>query len=166
MGEQQPSQQCFDLAAGFEGCMLTAYDDARPHHVLEPGDTVEGTLTIGRGHTGPDVYIGLTWTLEQADTQFKADLLEHCKQMAALVKAPLTQGQTDALTDFTYQEGSGTLEKSTLLTLLNQGNYDAVPEQLCRFDGENWHGYVFVGGKVSTDLIKRRQAEIALWNSV
>ena len=147
--------------------MLTAYDDARPHHILEPSDTVEGTLTIGRGHTGPDVYIGLTWTQEQADTQFKADLLEHCKQMAALVKVPLTQGQTDCLTDFTYNEGIGTLERSTLLTLLNQGDYAAVPDQLCRQDEEgNWHGYVFIRGERSVGLVKRRLAEIALWNSV
>jgi len=162
----QPSQRCFDLAAGFEGCRLTAYDDVRPEHDLQPGDKVEGTLTIGRGHTGPDVYIGLVWTQLQADLQFEADLEEHCRQMAALVKVPLTQGQVDALTDFTYQKGSGTLAKSTLLTILNGGNHAGVPDQLCRQDEEgNWHGYVFAFGKVNQDLVRRRQAEIELWNS-
>ena len=161
----QPSQKCFNLAAAKEGCILTAYDDARPRHVLQPGDTIEGTLTIGRGHTGPDVHIGLTWTQEQADARFMADLAEHGKQVAALVKVPLTQGQFDCLTDFEYNEGAGTLEHSTLLTLLNQGDYAAVPSQLCRQDEDgNWHGYVFIAGKVSKGLIGRRQAEIELWN--
>ena len=163
----QPSQKCFDLVAADEGCKLTAYDDARPEYKLQPGATVEGTLTIGRGHTGPDVHIGLTWTQEQADAQFAADLQEHCNQVEALVKVPLTQGQTDCLTSFEYNEGAGTLARSTLLQLLNQGDYAAVPDQLCRQDKEgNWHGYVFIRGERSVGLVNRRLAEIALWNSV
>jgi lysozyme len=162
----KPSQKCFDLAASFEGCGLLAYDDARPDYTLRPGDEIEGTLTIGRGHTGPDVHIDLVWTQEQADAQFAQDLQVHCNQAVALVKVPLSQGQVDALTSFVYNEGSGTLEKSTLLKILNQGNYAGVPDQLCTQDDEgNWHGYVFFQGKVSPGLVRRRQAEIALWNS-
>jgi lysozyme len=159
------SQDCYDLAASHEGCILRAYDDARPHYILQLGDKVKGTLTIGRGHTGPDVYIGLVWTQEQADAQFACDLEIAAECVHALVKVPLTQGQFDALTDFTFQEGSGTLQRSTLLKRLKDGSYAAVPNQLCRQDPDgSYHGYVFAFGEVNADLIKRRQAEIALWN--
>ena len=159
------SQDCYDLAAESEGCILRAYDDARPDHILQPGDTVMGALTIGRGHTGPDVHIGLEWTQEQANAQLAADLQVHCEQMNSVVKVPLTQGQTDALTDFTYEEGIDRLRKSTLLILLNGRQYSQVPGQLYRVDNNgDQHGYIFAGGKILPGLITRRQKEIELWN--
>lgn len=49
----------FNLLRKWEGCILFAYDDANDRRV-NPGDTVQGTLTIGYGHTGPGVVPGLT----------------------------------------------------------------------------------------------------------
>lgn len=159
------SQDCVDLAFDSEGCRLVAYDDARPNYVLKPGDLIIGTLTIGRGHTGPEVHIGLTWTQAQADAQCIADLQIHCEQMQALVKVPLTQGQTDALTDFTFNEGSGTLKKASFLQSLNNSDYGSVPFALYHVNADgSQHGYIFSSGKILSGLIKRRQKEIALWN--
>jgi lysozyme len=159
------SQDCVYLNSESEGCRLTTYDDARPNYVLQFGDTPIGKLTIGKGHTGPDVHIGLVWTQAQADLQQAADLEKACEQMQALVKVPLTQGQTDCLTDFCFNVGSGKLKASTLLKLLNMGEYDAACNELYRVDEDgNQHGFIFAGGKVLAGLVKRRQAEQALWN--
>lgn len=161
-----PSQACVDLVKQFESCRLLAYDDARPDYVLQPGDEILGTLTIGWGYTGPDVHIGLTWSQAQADAELLARINQACDQMAALVKVPLVQGQVDALTDFTYNLGSGTLEHSTLLILLNAAEYARVPNELVREDEDgNYHGFVFAGGVVDMGLVDRRKAEISLWNS-
>jgi lysozyme len=40
-----------------------------------------------------------------------------------LVKVPLTQGQYDALSSFNYNEGTGRLQSSTRLKILNAGDY-------------------------------------------
>jgi lysozyme len=86
--------------------------------------------------------------------------------MIALVKVPLTQGQVDALVDFVFEEGSGRLAESYLLIVLNQGRYDAVPDQLVRQDEDGtWHGWVFAAGAPSMGLVARRQAEVQLWNN-
>ncbi|HWF62964.1 MAG TPA: lysozyme [Nitrospira sp.] len=137
------SQDCVDLAKESEGEKLRAYQDP------------VGVWTIAYGHTGPEVHDGLVWTQEQADAQLAVDLQIHCEQMQALVKVPLTQGQTDALTDFTFNMGSGALKTSTLLRLLNMGQYDQVPAQLAK--------WVYAGGQVLAGLVARRKKEIDLW---
>ena len=55
------------LNASTEQTRLLPYDDARPNYVLKPGDKIIGTLTVGRGHCGPDVHIGQAWTMAQVE---------------------------------------------------------------------------------------------------
>jgi lysozyme len=49
------------------------------------------------------------------DVAYAEHAVEH------LVKVPLTQGAYDALVSFTYNEGAGRLQTSTLLRVLNAG---------------------------------------------
>jgi lysozyme len=77
--------------------------------------------------------------------------------VAHLVRVPLKQGQYDALVSFTYNEGAGRLQTSTLLKVLNAGNYAAVPSQLME--------WVFGGGVKLPGLVARREAEAALFNA-
>jgi lysozyme len=72
-----------------------------------------------------------------------------------LVTVPLTQNQFSALCSFVYNEGAGRLQTSTLLKLLNAGDYAAVPAQLME--------WVFGGGKKLPGLVTRREAEAALF---
>jgi lysozyme len=51
-----------DLVRAQEGCRLAAYRDTR------------GVLTCGFGHTGPDVYEGMTVSQERADTWLYSDM--------------------------------------------------------------------------------------------
>ena len=69
----------------------------------------------------------------------------------------MTQGQFDALVDFTFNLGASRLAGSSLLQQLNKGRYDDDAEQLLLWD--------HVGGQEYTALKARRQAEVALWHN-
>lgn len=59
-----------------EGCRLKAYPDP----LSERARTGRGRgdpWTIGYGHTGRDVYEGLTWTQAQADAALVSDIISH-----------------------------------------------------------------------------------------
>jgi lysozyme len=56
---------------------------------------------------------------------------------------------------FTYNEGAGRLQTSTLLMVLNAGDYAAVPAEF-----KEW---VFGGGKKLPGLVTRRAAEAAMF---
>jgi len=83
------------------------------------------------------------------------DVRESEEDVTRLVKVPLTQGQFDALVDFTFNLGVGQLANSTLLKYLNAGRYDDAAEQLLLWD--------HVGAKELSALKARREAEVALW---
>jgi lysozyme len=133
------------VAHYFENCVLIAYPD--------PGSKDGTPWTIGWGHTGPEVVKGLVWTQAQADAQFEKDLLVREARVARLVKVPLTQGQYDALVLFEYNTGS--LASSTLLKLLNAGDYIGAQGQFARWNKND--------GKVMRGLTRRRAAELALF---
>jgi len=74
------------------------------------------------------------------------------------VTVTLNQNQFDALTSFIFNVGGAAFVGSTVLKLLNQGQYDEVPAQLRRWNK--------AGGQVVQGLINRRENEIKLWNGV
>jgi lysozyme len=135
------------LTEQFEGCRLTAYMDP-----LRPG-----LWTIGYGHTGPEVHTGLVWTQEQAEAALEKDVQWAVSEISRLVRVPLTQGEFDALVDFTFNVGSGNFAASTMLKLLNAGQHQAAAAQF-----ELWDK---AGGKAVAGLLRRRQAEVALFGS-
>lgn len=136
------SQKGLDLIKSFEGLRLSAYKC--------PADV----WTIGYGTTA-GVKQGQTITKERAEELLREDVRRFEDQVLRLVKMPLTQGQFDALTSFVYNLGAGNLSNSTLLRLLNAGDYDGAAAQF-----ERWNK---AGGKVLAGLIRRRAAERALF---
>ena len=126
------------LVKEFEGFRAKPYKD------------VGGTTTVGYGQTFPISEPLATAMLEASIAEFEAGLL-------ALVTVPLTPPQQDALVSWAYNVGLTAAKKSTLLKLLNQGKYDAVPHELAR--------WMRVKGVVVKGLRRRRDAEIALWNT-
>lgn len=117
-----------------------------------------GKLTIGYGHTGPDVKKGMRITPETALKLLDADLVNAERAVNQSVKVSLTQNQFDVLVSFTFNCGVDALKTSTLLKELNKGHYDAVPGQLKLWVHDD-HGGVIQG------LVNRRNAEIALWKN-
>ena len=74
-----------------------------------------------------------------------------------MVKCPLSQNQFDALVSWVYNLGPANLQASTLLKVLNAGDYAGVPAQIMRWNK--------AGGKVLEGLTRRRQAEADLFGN-
>jgi lysozyme len=139
-----------DLLQKFEGCKLKAYK------------CPAGIWTIGYGHTSaagnPEVTEGLVITQNEAENILAKDLYSFERGVLACVKVSLSQHQFDVLVDFAYNAGLGALQKSTLLKKINASDFDAVPAELMKWTKG--------GGKELPGLVRRRQAEIALWSKV
>lgn len=135
-------KQGVDFIKEREGCRLKAYDDGG------------GVWTIGYGHT-KSVKKGQVINNAQAEKLLKSDLLEFEGAVDALVKVELTQAQFNALVSFAFNVGVGAFRKSTLLKLLNQGQYDRVPNELSKWVKDN--------GKVVQGLVRRRALEAAMF---
>ena len=133
------------LTEQFEGCSLTAYQDQ------------VGVWTIGYGHTGPDVSPGLTITQDQAQAMLAHDVGRAAACVNNLVAVELTQNEFDALVDFVFNLGAGAFTSSTLLRDLNAGDFAGAAAQF-----EVWD---HAGGAVVAGLLRRRQAEAALFDT-
>lgn len=119
-----------------------------------------GVPTIGFGHT-KGVRMGMTCTPEQALRWLRDDLDEAERAVSRLVKVPLNDNQFAALVMFVFNIGVAGFAGSTLLRLLNAGNYDAVPAQMMRWTKDRNPKT----GKMQTvrGLVNRRAAEVSLW---
>ncbi|QVR48689.1 endolysin [Stenotrophomonas phage BUCT609] len=125
-----------------EGRHLTAYPD--------PG-TGGAPWTICYGHTGKDVWPGLTVTQERCEAWLVQDLREHERHVQRLVKVPLRQGEYDALTSFSFNVGPEALRTSTLLRKLNAGDRTGACAQYPR--------WIYANKKVLNGLKVRRFEE-------
>lgn len=110
------NQAGFNLIKSFEGCELAAYTDP------------VGVLTIGYGHTGPDVKPGMTITQAQADTLLQNDLtgFEHCVNDA--VSHDATPNQFAAMVSLAFNIGCGAFQGSSVLREFNLGNLSAAAQ--------------------------------------
>ena len=119
---------------------------------------VAGIPTIGYGHHllhSDSFPNGIDEP--QAANLLACDLRDAEQAVERMVKVPLTQGQFDALVDFTFNLGAGRLASSTLLKSLNAGRYDDAAEQLLRWDHAD--------GQEIAALKARREAEAGLWRN-
>jgi len=131
------------------------YDDARPNHKLKTGEIPTGTLTIGWGHTGPEAYIGNRISPTEADEILELDMGRAERTVSTSVENALTSNQFSALVSLVYNIGSEAFRKSTLLKLLNDGNYIGASEQFKR--------WVYDRGEKLPGLIIRREREKLLF---
>ena len=132
------------LIKSFEGCRTVAYQDA------------VGVWTIGYGHT-IDVKEGMSITQHQCDVMLEVDIETYENYVNKYVIVSLTQNQFDALVSWVYNLGPTNLRNSTMLKVLNAGNYNEVPYQMKRWNR--------AGGKVLKGLVVRRKAEAELFNN-
>lgn len=130
------------MVEGFEGLRTTAYQDQA------------GVWTIAYGHT-QGVKKGDTCTQTEADEFLAEDLRTAEAAVNHFVTAAINQNQFDALASFTFNVGAGSLQHSTLLSLLNQGAYQGAANQFLAWD--------MIAGKASTALLGRRKQERALF---
>jgi hypothetical protein len=90
-------------------------------------------------------------TAQQADRYLAHDLQEFERAVAAMVTVPVTSNQFSALVSLAYNIGISALRGSTLLRLLNAGDYAGAANQFLRWNRG--------GGRVLPGLVKRRAAE-------
>jgi len=138
--KMQYSGNGLKLTEKFEGCRLTAYQDSG------------GVWTNGYGNTH-GVVPGSTISQQQAEADLNANVQNSVNDVNQLVAVQLTQGEFDALVDFDFNLGRGSLATSTLLSLLNAGKFHEAAAQFDRWD--------HCDGTVMAGLLKRRQAETA-----
>jgi lysozyme len=116
--------------------------------------TPNDVWTIGYGHT-KTAKPGMTITTKEATRLLYQDLAWVEDVVNDAVKVPLTQNQYDALCSFVYNVGGGAFRKSTLLRLLNKGDYKGAADQFLRWNKQK--------GKVLRGLTRRRGEERSLF---
>lgn len=142
MTDYTPSATLVAKIKEFEGLRLEAYRDS------------SGVWTVGYGHTG-NVTRGLKVTAEQAGVLLEADLVEASQYVNALSVCH-TQGQFDALVDFSFNLGRYALGGSTLLKKISAGR----PTAEIQAEFRRW---VYARGRKQKGLQKRREWEARRW---
>ena len=143
------SSACIDIIRQFEGFRAKPY--------LCPA----GVPTIGYGSTrypdGKAVTLGDQPVSEPQAAQIMLSTLEreYVPAVNRYVQVRLTQGQFDALVDFAYNCGAQNLRTSTLLRLLNAGDFKGAAGEFGK--------WVNAGGVPLDGLRKRRAAEWRLF---
>lgn len=132
------------LIKHFEGLRLKAYQCSA------------GVWTVGYGHTS-QVLPGQTITEAEADRFLQQDLAVCEQTVNQRVRVPLTQQQFDALVSFVFNLGSGSFSRSALLQKLNSQDYTGAGNEFLR--------WTYAGGKVVPGLVRRREAEKALFDT-
>lgn len=126
----------------FEGCKLKAYKC--------PADV----WTIGYGHTD-GVKEGDEITQQEADRLLASDVDLFTSGVKRLVTSDINPNQLGALVSFAFNLGLGNLRHSTLLKLVNAGDFVGAANQFPRWNK--------AAGKVLPGLIRRREAEKKLF---
>ena len=138
------SQTGIGMIKSSEGVRLKSYQDGG------------GVWTIGYGHTN-GVKRGMVIAESGAANMLQDDLHVAEEAVNRYVKIPITQNEFDALVSFTFNLGTGALQKSTLLSLLNKGDRTGAADQFLRWNHDNGHEVV--------GLTNRRKNERALFLS-
>ena len=129
-----------NLIKKYEGCRLTSY--------ICPA----GVLTLGYGHTGKDVKPNQTITKKKAINLLKKDLARferHVQSYNYIYE--WTDNEFSALVSFTYNIGN-----IDQLTAYGKRTRSQIRTAMLK--------YVKANGKTLTGLVKRRKAELKLFN--
>lgn len=143
---RQITETGLDLIKRFEGFSPTIYICPAGHPTIGYGHLV------GRGERERFRH-GISEV--GAAELLKQDLRAAEVAVLRLITVPLTDGQFDALVSFTFNLGSGALQRSSLRRVINRAEHAAVPAQLSR--------WVWADGRRQPGLVLRRQAESVLY---
>lgn len=146
----QVSDDAVELAKHHEGFRARAY--------LDP----IGIPTIGYGLTryfhrpgNVKVRMGDFITEDEAAYALQYVMQSFIDQVADVITVELDQHQVDALASFIYNIGVTNFRNSTMLRLINAGDFDGAAKQFPRWNK--------AGGKVLPGLTRRRNDEMMLF---
>jgi len=130
-----------------EGLSLTAYHDF-----------AKGVLTIGWGHTGPDVFEGETITEAVAEQLLIQDLAYTCGQVAGMMPWA-NDNQFSACVSLAYNIGVAAFQTSSVLKASRAGDRIGTARAFLLWDKAHVDGHlVEVEG-----LFERRIDEVSLY---
>jgi GH24 family phage-related lysozyme (muramidase) len=151
------------LIQQFEDCARRR-PDGRYEAYPDPG-TGGAPWTIGWGATGADGFAtdpgarigpGTVWTGAQCNARLEADLARYAADVTRSIgEVPTSQRQFDALTSFHYNTGA--IARASLTRKHVAGDHAGAAREFAR--------WVRAGGKVLPGLVRRREAEAALYRS-
>ena len=75
---------------------------------------------------------------DHANHMLEVELEEYENYVSTAVTVPLSQNQFDALVSWVYNLGNGNLTSSTMLKVLNSGDYDGVPASNQKVEQSRW----------------------------
>lgn len=146
-----------ELIKKYEGFSLVGY-------LPTPGDVP----TIGWGHTGPEVTIGLVISAAQAEEWFQKDTLWASQCVSSSLTQALNSHQFDSLCSLCFNIGCLGFKDSALVRFLNmeriysKGYSDPRNRSAITVAWKAWN---LQKGKVLAGLVNRRQAELDLFYS-
>jgi len=143
------STRGLDMIKEFEG-----YHRAQPDGSCVAYRCPAGVLTIGWGCT-EGVKENMRWTRADAEARLLAELARHESAVERMTTVALNQNQFDALVSFSYNLGTGALQKSTLLKRVNETAWEAA--------GQEFGRWTKAAGMVLPGLVARRGKEAALF---
>jgi lysozyme len=120
---------------------------------LEVYIDIAGVPTVCSGIT-KHVVPGRTYTRSECRAMLRGELDTHAQGLAKCLTREPPPKMFTALVSWTFNVGVGAACKSTLVRLVNAGDFKAACEQLPR-----WR---FAGGKEVKGLANRRQAEMKM----
>jgi GH24 family phage-related lysozyme (muramidase) len=131
----------------FEGLRTTAYQDS------------VGVWTIGYGHTSmagpPQVYPGMTITEAEAEAILQQDLDIFERGVSQALTVTTHENQFSAMVSFAFNVGLSAYRNSTLLRKHNARDFVGAANEFPR--------WVYADGQVLPGLVRRREAERALY---
>jgi lysozyme len=129
------------------------------HLCLEDDEYLQGITLVNAkalAQVNPTELKQLTRiSYDQAEKILQQDLYKAESAVIHLINSPLTDNQFAALISFTFNLGSGALQRSTLRRKLNRAEYLSASNEFNR--------WVYAGGYKLKGLIRRRFEEYLLF---
>ena len=143
------------LARAFEGCHRIGTDGlVYPYH--DPvGFPTQGWGRLLSRERWADLSRWPPVTRQVADEWLEQDMQKALRVTLRLVRTEVTPQQAAALADFAFNAGAGSLQMSTLLRRVNEGEHEAAADQFKR--------WVYAGAVKLPGLVRRRAAERELY---
>ncbi|MBA3752666.1 MAG: lysozyme [Nitrospira sp.] len=137
-----------ELIKSFEGCKLKAYK------------CPAGIWTVGYGHTSsagqPKVTSGMTITQAQAEEILVADLATYEAAVAEAITRFMNENQFAAMVSLCFNIGAANFRKSSVCRYFNDGLAAKAANSFLLWNKAS--------GKAMKGLLRRRAAEMALYN--
>lgn len=155
---RQMTVRGYDFLTEQEGERLFSYDDHTGRRI-NPGDIVRGVLTIGVGHTGPDVFPGQTITKDESralfdkDTDWAEAVVD--QNMVGPAGEKPNDNQFNACVSLAFNIGKGAFAGSSVVRNWKAGKFKEAGDAIGLWNRDKFG--------VNAALVSRRARETAMF---